>query len=332
MTHRPQAEEPASRPPVGNRPGPPPAHDPWRDGPRWDAMDVWRREASGVGAYLLAVRAGLAPADRTELQRALKLRRALLDALEWARDIDLVRGRHTDEWWGPPPGTTWEEARAAAADRLAARIQWYPWTAQMGRGRARNPRVRDAFRERARDIRASGALGERPTNAEIARFLLAQAIPLVAGRLTEWQRHRTPDGRWMKDGDGRAGRCWRPDHAELVDLWGWFCAQARAAAEADLLGMPYPDGRENDVFVASAVAVDTARLAAVADATDPLLALLDDMGAAELLHSLEATPRQREILALLAIGHDVASIAQTLGIAPATVRVQLKRLRDALAA
>jgi DNA-binding CsgD family transcriptional regulator len=71
------------------------------------------------------------------------------------------------------------------------------------------------------------------------------------------------------------------------------------------------------------------------ESSDPLAALLDQVEDAERKERLgrlleDATPRQRQLLGLIAEGHTAASAARELGISPNTAHVQLHRLRKAM--
>ncbi len=115
----------------------------------------------------------------------------------------------------------------------------------------------------------------------------------------------------------------------------WFAREVQAAATAILLDEPYPptDATEDDAWerphrpLADGAAPDEEV------ASDPLLVLLASELRGEVGRQLRAvleraSPRQRQLLELMAYGATAAEAARALGIAEATARVQLKRLRD----
>jgi hypothetical protein len=110
-------------------------------------------------------------------------------------------------------------AQLAALERTVDRIQWYP----------RNPRVRRALAER---VEPPGG------GAQAKRRELRAAVYLVLAERGRPQAHRF--GRsWLIGDDGRLARV-APDQLEATLFWSWFCDEVRKAAEASLLGEPYP--------------------------------------------------------------------------------------------
>ncbi|MDP9365361.1 MAG: hypothetical protein M3Q10_14240 [Chloroflexota bacterium] len=210
-------------------------------------------------------------------------------------------------------------AREAALQRLVERIPWLP----------RNWEVRANLGERAR---VDGVSVRTVMDQE-----LRAAVVLVLGTTGRPQRHRF--GRnWLKDDGGRTVEV-APDDLEWELFWAWFRAEVIEAAEAAVLDRPFPaagdvlDRRGRDGRPLRARLDDCGQPADPTD--DPLLVLLDGERRAEedgrMLAALSAaSPRQRQLLALIGTGASEAEAARRLGMAPATARHHLHRLRQKL--
>jgi DNA-binding CsgD family transcriptional regulator len=202
----------------------------------------------------------------------------------------------------------------AALGRMANRIWWLP------RGAAWQ-----VLLERARN--------EGTSVGRIKLQELRTAVVLVLGNLDQAQYHRF--GRhWMRGEDGRKVAV-APNDLEMDLLWEWFFDEVPKAAEAALLERPYPataDPLDRSGHQGSCLRLSADDELLIDPAADPLAVLLDQEQRTEderrLLVALEsASPRQRDLLALIASGETVAGAARRLGMAPATARVQLSRLR-----
>lgn len=207
------------------------------------------------------------------------------------------------------------EEQLAALERMVDRVRWAPHGA-----------ARAALAARARDEQASPA--------EIKRRELRAAVVLVVGAVEEPQYHRFGN-RWLVGPDGRKDLV-RPYHDLDLDLlWEWFLDEVPKAAEAALLDRPYP--ATGDPWERGLVAPVDPSDGGIGDPlgaaeADPLHLLLErerrSDDAKRLLALVEqASPRQRELLALLWEGFEVPEAARRLGMAPATARQQLLRLR-----
>jgi hypothetical protein len=241
-------------------------------------------------------------------------------------------------------------ARLPALDRTVGRIPWTP----------RRPTVRRALAERAA---ATGA-GRGGVDG-VKRQELRAAVYLVLAERAKPQRHRF--GRsWATGADGKQAAL-VPEQLAPPAFWRWFCDEVRKAAEASLLGEPYPgsSGRAEDRRVLpGACRLREEWAASLTAGTDAAVDPLDLLLAAERrreaeawwqLAQEEATPRQRQLLRALADlhafsedggragaiasggqgGDDVPALARAaerVGMAPSTARVQWKRLRDRLRA
>ena len=217
-----------------------------------------------------------------------------------------------------------EEAVRNLADQI-------PW-------RIRNPQVWQAIVTRAREEQTSvRSVKHRELCAAILLVLESRDVPqtLRFGR------------NWLTDDDGRKTAL--PPH-ELATrwFWQWLCNRAIAMAEAAVLERPFPatedvldrprrNGRPESVILLDAGWERTDGGEALAlllvDESDPLTVLIaqheHDEDAARLRAVLEvATPRQRQLLALIGAGHSEAAAARQLGLAPSTARVQLLHLRQ----
>ncbi len=209
------------------------------------------------------------------------------------------------------------EERLAALERMVDRVRWAPRSG-----------VKRALWARARHDEVSPA--------EIKRRELRAAVFLVLGDVEAPQYHRFGT-RWLVGQDGRRHLV-RPYHDLDLDLfWEWFFDEVVKAAEAALLERPYPatgDRLEpNKDAAGRIVAIEGSRV--IDPAGDPLLLLLEreqqSEDAARLLGALQAaSPRQRELLALIGAGDSPTEAGRRLGMAPGTARAQLHRLRQKL--
>jgi DNA-binding CsgD family transcriptional regulator len=216
-------------------------------------------------------------------------------------------------------------------DAVRAVAKQIPW-------RIHNPRVWRAIRTRAEaDQTSDRAIKHRELCAAILLALETRDVPqtLRFGR------------EWVTDAAGRKDPL--PPH-ELATrwFWQWLCNRAIAMAEAAVLERPFPatedvldrprrNGRPESVISLDAGWERTdggeALDLLLVDESDPLTVLIaqheHDEDAARLRAVLEvATPRQRQLLALIGAGHSEAAAARQLGLAPSTARVQLLRLRQ----
>jgi DNA-binding CsgD family transcriptional regulator len=239
-----------------------------------------------------------------------------------------------------PPGTVqgdlrlvfrWnidEERRAQAIARIVGHIRWVPRGLLLWR----------ALRQRAER--------ERISVEELKHRELCAALLLVLA--TDDQAQRIRIGRqWFTDENGHIEPV-VPLDLDFDQYWQWLRNKAIATAEDSILDCPARGPwRARDVLdppsspnqPSPIVRIDAGPdrwnqndLADPAD-VDPLLWLLaheQQVERAALLRSLVqiATPRQRQLLALLHEGLNTADAARLLGIEPETARTQLKRLRD----
>ena len=211
--------------------------------------------------------------------------------------------------------------RLAALDRTVSRVPWYP----------RRPAVRHAL--------ASRVSAASPSVDDTMRHELRAAIYLVLAERARPQRHRF--GRsWATGPDGRAAAL-LPERLPPPFFWRWFCDEVRKAAEASLVGDPYPcETRHPD-----SVPTDLDTLPSRDEAPDPLDLILRHERAREAAGAWHtalhlATPRQSARLdALSSLARtpngepsDLARAAALAGMAPSTARVQWKRLVDRLRA
>jgi DNA-binding CsgD family transcriptional regulator len=210
----------------------------------------------------------------------------------------------------------------------AKRIPW----------RIRNPQVRQAIVTRARE--------EQTSVPSIMHRELWAAVLLVLETRDVPQTLRFGHN-WVTDDDGCKTAL--PPH-ELATrwFWQWLCNKAIAMAEAAVLERPFPasqdvlDRSRRNGQPGSVISLDAERERTdgaealdllLVDESDPLTTLIgkheQDEDAARLRAVLEvASPRQRELLALIGAGLSEAAAARQLGMATATARVQLHRLRQ----
>lgn len=221
-----------------------------------------------------------------------------------AADLDILEQPNAD------PGL-----RLGALYRMSNRIPWA----------VRSPAIKRALSRRA--------ASDGTTVTAVKREELYSAILLVLGTTQRPQFHRF--GRqWLKDANGRRIAV-APDDLEGDRFWAWFRAEVIEAAESAVLERPFPTVGDTDIWERRRhggspvrVPLDTEK----DNSADPLAILLEREDRAEtsarLLAALKlASPRQRQLLALIASGASEADAARRLGIAPATARVQLARLR-----
>jgi hypothetical protein len=231
----------------------------------------------------------------------------------------------------------------AALERTVDRIAWRP----------RDPMARRALAARAAD----------GIDVDVVkRQELRAAVYLVLAERDRPQAHRF--GRsWTTGDDGRLVEV-VPAQLDENLHWGWFCDEVRKAADASLLGQPYPaaaaqlrsqaadseEAGEQRVDVVrpgprglrSLTRADSLDADVVADPSPGPLDLLLTKETAEAHRRLwrrtldAASPRQRQLLDALAAGssaddYPVASLADAarlVGVAPSTAGVQWKRLVD----
>lgn len=188
----------------------------------------------------------------------------------------------------------------------------------------------------AERIQLLGVSGERAK-----RTLLLQAAVFVLARFDDQQFHRF-GVKWVTGADGKKQPI-IPRDLQWFDGWTWFQDEVRSAAMANLLERPYPAAETKDALDSNSGErpdpLPPDALLSGHEDDDPLLALLADeeeaeqaAGQKERLNRVlaRATPRQRELLRLIAQGHTTASAARTLGIAEGTAYAQLNRLRKAM--
>jgi len=266
-----------------------------------------------------------------QLVRALVLGSAL-DIIDerfpWARDQRLTADPRVPD-----------AERLAASKRLTDSVRLAP--APLG-----SDRERRAWAE----LYARAEADERPVS-DVMDEILAEALLLVLDTRDRVRRIRvgsstgsfflreddgTPVGvrpndlPYSADPDVASGA--RGLFAESPYLY-WLRREVQKAAVAILLGDPYPatDG-DDDAWGGPLDLLGDDDAVLADDTADPLALLLDRDPPLEdprLLAVLErATPRQRELLALLVEGGTAAEAARELGMAESTARVQLKRLRD----
>jgi DNA-directed RNA polymerase specialized sigma24 family protein len=191
--------------------------------------------------------------------------------------------------------------------------------------------------QRARD--------EERSLRDIKRDALAAGIMEVLAVLHTQQRiflHMGTGNPLIHDDDDR--NLVRPSELPLPCGYflRWFRSEARRAATCYLIDEPYGPHADahkvgSDLFLESLE--ERAMLSTLADPTnrDPLehLLLEDEEVSRSCREALElqlimeaATPRQRDLLLLIAEGYPQPEAARRLGMSPVTGRGQMKRLRD----
>lgn len=209
------------------------------------------------------------------------------------------------------------EEQAAAMHRMADRIPWYPRKASVQRALAEQANVEE-------------------TSIEAIRHReLCAAVVLVFGDKRRATAHRFGQ-EWVTDDNGHKVAV-SPTDLPMEYFWAWLWREVRKAAEASVLGRPYPpttgdamDRTKEGVWLCRSL--EAAQPEPVDSESDPLVMLLETERQAQndirLLAALQvATPKQRAILKLLASGLSEAEAARRLGMAPATARAQMHRLR-----
>jgi len=248
----------------------------------------------------------------------------------WARDQRLAMDPEVSD-----------EERMAAIHRLIAPIRWTPngdW----------NDREQRAWRE----LRDRPEAEERPVS-QVKRELLEEAVVLVLGDRDRPRQVRIGSNRgafYLRDDDDAPTQV-RPldlPYSADPDVAGgakglfsespylhWFRREVQTAATAILLGEPYPahDDAPDDAWEQQHGVIQDGDPSLVDEESDPLVGLLSGEqhreDAQRLLSVLDrATPRQFQLLSLIAEGATTAEAARVLGISTSTARVQLKRLRD----
>lgn len=299
--------------------------------------DVLRRIKAGVLEPSDRATGPALPLDVSQLFD--RLRRALVPktALEifdewfpWARDQRLAADPSVPD-----------EERMAAIDRIVADIPWGPnsdWS----------DRERGAWRE----LRVRAEAEQRPIK-ELKRDLLAEAVVLVLADRDRFRRIRVGSGAgsfYLRE-DETSPLLVRPidlpysANPEVADgapdrfaespYRYWFRREVQKAAMAILLDEPYPltDAASEDAGEQERAPLEDDSLLPADATADPLVALLQ-VEAQRATHArlasalAQATPRQQQLLSLIAAGASAAEAARALGIAESTARVQLKRLRE----
>ena len=211
--------------------------------------------------------------------------------------------------------------RLAALERTVDRIAWTP----------RRPSVRRALAARTSDA----------VSVETAkRQELRAAVYVVLAERQRPQTHRF--GRSWVTGPGGRTISVTPAGLPPPLFWRWFCDEVRKAAEASLVGQPYPAEHTAGGDAAVLTLSNTPWEPADWDA-DPLACLLAKerrQEAAAWWHAAlgEATPRQRALLRALAVLLEaapraevparptLADAARRTGMAASTARVHWQRL------
>jgi DNA-binding CsgD family transcriptional regulator len=235
-----------------------------------------------------------------------------------------------------------------ALDRTAGRIPWRIRT--IGPIRTGMDRAVEAERER---LALSGE--SRPTGGSVydsvELAILREAVVLVLADRFKRQTLRT-DRTWVTGDDGQRLR-FPPNDLSFLDsvydpepFWIWLRVAVTRAANAILMDrFRHPDERLDEFdHIRTDASLRAASLTALSQADDLFAALAS--GPEPLLNQLlteeereeatervrqirdHATPRQSELMDLLAQGMTIADAARTLGISPSTARVQMKLLRD----
>lgn len=234
-----------------------------------------------------------------------------------------------------------EEDRMAAINRLASTVRW---STHPGWGE----RERGAWRE----LRARVEDEQRPL-ATIKQEVLDEAVVLVLGDRDRLQRIRVGRGlgsfslRENEDADTKVRPRDLPYSADpgvtgstssefnVSPYLYWFRREVQEAATAILLGEPYPPPAvTEDVWKQDRSYANLDELQN--DEANPLLHVTNIENYQEQMRTLApileaASPRQQDLLLLLADGATTAEAARALGIAESTARVQIKRLRDKVA-
>ncbi len=179
--------------------------------------------------------------------------------------------------------------------------------------------------------------------ARVRQDVAATAVPLVVGYAYEAQRLKFGDT-WIKDGDAIINLI--PANLPWLDLWTWFENQMQTAVTAILTNTKYPTAMshrgEQETDVTEKAAMPKAKIAVYpfldggpSDSTggedlDSLLTLLADEDEAaqalKLFLARDATPKERQVYALLTAGHSPETAAVVMGCKPATVRVHFHNL------
>lgn len=209
----------------------------------------------------------------------------------------------------------------AALERLARRFKWAP----------RDPAARVALDLRAQEV---GFEQARVEAMMVGIFMALQ-------RMDDLQRIRFGRTEYIVGDDGRPV-CLRPKSLPLLKdinepgFWYWLRKESVNAAESYLLAREYPEASQS----ASVIVVPHDEAPLLVDeqqAADPLEVMLqaeDQHEINRLLAEVQAvvSPRQRQLLAAMLDAPTLAKAAATVGMGPATARVQIFRLRQKLLA
>lgn len=274
-----------------------------------------------LSPLLRGLMAGLAPALRSF---ASSLGLQLLDSVDKKTLVRMIRV-------GPRPrlGTFWGDFLTVYQGGPKLELALASLTAELfDSWRVEDPAVVRALAARARD--------EDRSRRSVKQEVLMVGLFLAMAEGMRHQRMRF-GRRWLVGDTGR------PALKRPLDLSGygferWLRKEAINAAEAHLLDQPYPTAGADALDLACLVpdgpsfALDTAVATPIEE--DPLAAILAQESASEAGRQLAevlgvASPRQQQLARLICGGLNLKEAARTLGIAPATARVQWHRLRKA---
>lgn len=160
------------------------------------------------------------------------------------------------------------------------------------------------------------------------------------------ERHLVMDERWMRAEHGRA--------LGLIEPERWAAAAEELEAQEHVLDAAIARWREGEAWLsqgaarpAAALALGTARVVAASLGARPLLEWIDELAHRARLRlpdarsvrttregqpGIDLTPREREVLALVAAGRSNAEIADELFISPKTVSVHVTNIKGKLGA
>lgn len=252
----------------------------------------WTRQLARIDSFLSELTRSLKVADAV-IAKIGKLPFPTFPAGTDEGDLERLQSHRLDD-----------AERYAAAQRMAARI---PWNTGL------RPGVDEALVARAR-------ADQRPVR-DVIRDELATAIYLATGNMQTPQYMRFGP-QWMTNKAGKKMAI-APDDLPIDLFYRWLRIEAIRIAEASLLETPedeMPAGFFEEVPELIGPELDPLHIV-IAGELDP-----------SLLRVLElASPRQRELIALLWEGLSRDDAARTLGIARSTVDAQLYRLRQKLA-
>lgn len=236
-----------------------------------------------------------------------------------------------------------EEQRMAAVHRVASAVPWNPYS-HWNRGDHQGPQELHA---------RAAAEGRSPK--QVIEEILEEAVLLVLSDRERERRIRVGSGKnsfSIRETEGAEAKVSPADLPYSADPEStgstntrfdespylyWFYREVQKAATAILLDQPYPPTDETrDTWQPDEPQPDSEPFRAVESDDDPFQRLLESAHYSEPARRLmraidQSSPRQQEILRLLAKTGSIAQAAREIGISESTARVQLMRLRKKIA-